>query len=85
MHDPNHYTVMYSHGDEVRTKEFRGQIRVLADVKNGNPMWVDYGGKTDDGLPYYSSCTIHVHTVADVGGAEWESGKHSKGMTKVIE
>lgn len=63
----------------------RCDIRLLADVPNGEPMWAtsERWGSSPPG----ADCvlTIHLHDPTEIDGGGWDHGKFGHGTTHAIE
>ncbi len=57
-------------------------IRILADAKSGEGMWIE---TFSAGIDCKFQAEIHVHSAEDINGAGWDHGKHGSGMTTVVE
>jgi hypothetical protein len=89
MHDWNTVSFFRQNSDGSIEHKFlyshlRGDIKYFSDVPEKQKMWakeiiVDGNMTTDRYVE------IHLHSVNEVAGGEWDHGKHGSGTVSVVE
>jgi hypothetical protein len=86
MHQPGTYSFLAQKPDSkelVAYGIFYYNCKIIVDVPDGEPMWAEvtegYANQSEN------SCIIHIHSLTDINGAEWRSGKNSTSSTIPIE
>jgi hypothetical protein len=91
-HDVARYSVTIQNKYEIADKGFHmvdfGKMHLVADVPENKSMWYEAYYKLDDWTGNgYTQVVIHIHSIDDLRGAEWQSGGKLKihGQTERVE
>jgi hypothetical protein len=58
----------------------------VTDVAANAPMWAEWQQYyMTKNVGHRTEMTVHIHSVADVGGGGWHEGKFGHGTTTVVE
>jgi hypothetical protein len=85
MHSPGTYSFLVKKQDskELEAYGIFYHCTIIADVPEHEEMWAEV--TTGGGCSCNSKEVIHIHSVAEIGGGEWQSGKSSRSQTVPIE
>lgn len=77
---------MYVVDKEVKTVRLFNpkEIVVKTDVAPSEPMWIRWEAVKENNFIKYHYVEIHIHSITDINGADWNHGKHGHGKTQVI-
>jgi len=80
-HDLNKFSVAVSNGEELRFIRMIFPVSIVIDAKES--AWYECQGKTRswDGATKESFCNIHLRSIDDLVGGEWDNGKFGRGKT----